>query len=198
MIISPDLRRKTSSDRRSFMCFFSSNHSVLVHLPFSLYHGWTTVLVVVTAFEAFGVNAHTHHAGIATKVLAFIAFFFLESTSVAYAYSSPEGDIAGAIAISWSLWAIFAGKLSHYCFRDVNPYSRLSYLQNKGQASSFTGLPSSSLCSPSSPLPSPFTVSSLLVVAAVCSTMRSVLPLLVPRKVDQSDTEGYLYSCFRH
>lgn len=83
--------------------------SVFIHLPFSLYHGWTTVLIIVTAFEAFGVNALTHRAGIATKVFAFLAFFFLESTSVAYAYSSPEGDLAGAIAISWSLWAIFAG-----------------------------------------------------------------------------------------
>ena len=26
---------------------------VFVHLPFSLYHGWTTVLVIVTAFEVF-------------------------------------------------------------------------------------------------------------------------------------------------
>ncbi|KAF8310634.1 hypothetical protein DL93DRAFT_2061926 [Clavulina sp. PMI_390] len=81
---------------------------LFIHLPFSLYHGWTTVLVVITAFEAFGVNAATHKASIGTKVFAFLAFFFLESTSVAYALSSPEGDLAGAIAISWSLWAIFA------------------------------------------------------------------------------------------
>ncbi|KAF8261241.1 hypothetical protein EI94DRAFT_1746395, partial [Lactarius quietus] len=26
---------------------------LFVHLPFSLYHGWTTILVVLTAFEAF-------------------------------------------------------------------------------------------------------------------------------------------------
>lgn len=86
----------------------STADELFIHLPFGLYHGWTTVLIVVTAFEAFGVNALHTRAGIATKVLAFLAFFFLESTSVAYAYSSPEGDIAGAIAISWSLWAIFA------------------------------------------------------------------------------------------
>lgn len=95
----------------------STNHIfyilvVFIHLPFSLYHGWTTVLIVITGFEAFGVNSLTHRAGIATKVLVFLAFFFLESTSVAYAYSSPEGDLAGAIAISWSLWAIFAGTSS--------------------------------------------------------------------------------------
>jgi hypothetical protein len=90
----------------------SLGDEVLVHLPFSLYHGWTTVLVVVTGFEAFGVDAYEHRAGIATKVLVFLALFFLESTSVAYAFSSPEGDLAGAIAISWSLWAIFSEQRS--------------------------------------------------------------------------------------
>jgi len=91
----------------------NAGDELFVHLPFSLYHGWTTVLVVVTAFEAFGVNALKVPAGVATQVFAFLAFFFLESTSVAYALSSPEGDIAGAVAISWSLWAIFAHQVSN-------------------------------------------------------------------------------------
>jgi hypothetical protein len=46
---------------------------LFVHLPFSLYHGWTTVLVVLTAFQAFGVNAHSHHAGVWTKVFVFLS-----------------------------------------------------------------------------------------------------------------------------
>jgi hypothetical protein len=85
---------------------------LFIHLPFSLYHGWTTVLIIVTLFEAFGVDALQHRAGVATKVLVFLALFFLESTSVAYSYSSPEGDLAGAVAIAWSLWAIFAHQTS--------------------------------------------------------------------------------------
>lgn len=64
---------------------------IFVHLPFSLYHGWTTVLVFLTAFEAFGVNKHTHGAGVWTKVFVFFSLFFLEATSAAYAFSSPEG-----------------------------------------------------------------------------------------------------------
>lgn len=48
---------------------------VWIHLPFSLYHGWTTVLVVVTAFEAFGVNALTHPAGVFTKVFVFLGLY---------------------------------------------------------------------------------------------------------------------------
>ncbi|KAG8753367.1 hypothetical protein FRC14_006116 [Serendipita sp. 396] len=79
-----------------------------VHLPFSLWHGWTTVLTFLTAFEAFGVDALTHRAGVWTKIFVFLSLFILESTSAAYAFSSPEGDLAGSIAITWSLFGIYA------------------------------------------------------------------------------------------
>ncbi|THH29861.1 hypothetical protein EUX98_g4335 [Antrodiella citrinella] len=85
---------------------------LFVHIPFSLYHGWTTVLVVLTAFEAFGNNAYKEHAGIWTKVFVFLALFFLEATAAAYAFSSAEGDLPAGIAVAWSLWAIFAHQRS--------------------------------------------------------------------------------------
>ncbi|KAI5116407.1 hypothetical protein M0805_006225 [Coniferiporia weirii] len=78
-----------------------------VHLPFSLYHGWTTVLVVLSLFEAFGVNAFTHRAGVWTKVFVFLGLFFLEATAATYAFSTPEGDLAGSVAIAWALFAVF-------------------------------------------------------------------------------------------
>lgn len=80
---------------------------LFIHLPFSLWHGWTTYLIFLTGFDAFGVNALHHHAGIFTKVFVFLSLLFLESTSAAYAFSSPEGDLAGSIAIAWSLFGIF-------------------------------------------------------------------------------------------
>ncbi|KAG6379211.1 hypothetical protein JVT61DRAFT_11659 [Boletus reticuloceps] len=80
---------------------------IFVHLPFSLWHGWTTVLVVLTAFEAFG-NSLAEPAGVWTKVFVFLALFFLEGTAAAYAFSSIEGDLPASIAIMWSLFAIFA------------------------------------------------------------------------------------------
>ncbi|KAL5496071.1 hypothetical protein ACEPAH_3164 [Sanghuangporus vaninii] len=80
---------------------------LFIHLPFSLYHGWTTVLVVVSAFEAFGVNALNHHPGHWTKAFVFLGLFFLEATAATYAFSAPEGDLGGSIAIAWSLFAIF-------------------------------------------------------------------------------------------
>ncbi|KAG6898134.1 hypothetical protein C0992_004850 [Termitomyces sp. T32_za158] len=81
---------------------------LFIHLPFSLYHGWTTVLVVLSAFEAFGVNSLEHRDGVWTKVFVFLALFFLEGTAATYAFSTPEGDLPASIAIAWSLWAIFA------------------------------------------------------------------------------------------
>ncbi|KAL1756282.1 hypothetical protein FB107DRAFT_248382 [Schizophyllum commune] len=85
---------------------------LFVHLPFSLYHGWTTLLVVLSLFEAFGTNALEHKAGIWTKVFVFLALFFLEATAATYAFSSPEGDLPAALAITWSLFAIFAHQRS--------------------------------------------------------------------------------------
>jgi hypothetical protein len=72
-----------------------------------LYHGWTTVLVVLSAFEAFGVNALTQSPGIWTKVFVFLALFFLEGTAATYSFATPEGDLPASVAIAWSLWAIF-------------------------------------------------------------------------------------------
>jgi len=86
----------------------SAADELFIHLPFSLYHGWTTVLVILTAFEAFGVDAQTHRPGVWTDVFVFLGLFFLEGTAATYAFSTPEGDLPASIAIAWSLWAIFA------------------------------------------------------------------------------------------
>ncbi|KAF9648406.1 hypothetical protein BDM02DRAFT_3115441 [Thelephora ganbajun] len=85
----------------------SISDELFVHLPFSMWHGWTTVLIFLTAFEAFGVDATKQPAGIWTKVFVFLALLFLEATATAYAFSSIEGDLPGAFVISWTLWAIF-------------------------------------------------------------------------------------------
>jgi len=102
------------------------NDELWVHLPFSLYHGWTTVLVLLTAFEAFGVNAATHRAGIFTKVLVFLGLLFLEATSAAYAFSSPEGDLAASIAIAWGLFAIYAHQHNAFIHWSALAFSLLS------------------------------------------------------------------------
>ncbi|KAF8310635.1 hypothetical protein DL93DRAFT_2212310 [Clavulina sp. PMI_390] len=85
----------------------STNDELFIHLPFSLYHGWTIVVVVITAFEAFGADAATHKASIGTKVFAFLAFLFLESTSVAYAVGSPDVELADQTSSAFVHWSAF-------------------------------------------------------------------------------------------
>ncbi|KAH7101391.1 hypothetical protein BKA62DRAFT_770665 [Auriculariales sp. MPI-PUGE-AT-0066] len=77
-----------------------------IHWPFGLWHGWTTFLVILTGFEAFGTST-SYHAGIWTKVFVFISLLFLESTSAGYAFGNKDGDIAGSAAITWTLFAIY-------------------------------------------------------------------------------------------
>ena len=55
---------------------------LLVHLPFSLYHAWALVLVVLSGFDAFGVDKAHHPAGVWTKVFVFLALMFLETSAV--------------------------------------------------------------------------------------------------------------------
>ncbi|KAJ6558523.1 hypothetical protein DFH09DRAFT_922414 [Mycena vulgaris] len=86
----------------------SISDEIFVHLPTALWHGWSTVLVVITAFQAFGVDALTTRAGVWTKVFVFLALFFLEGTAATYSFSTAEGDLPASIAIAWSLFAIFA------------------------------------------------------------------------------------------
>ncbi|KAL4066929.1 hypothetical protein V8B97DRAFT_1917110 [Scleroderma yunnanense] len=79
---------------------------VLLHLPFSLYHGWTICLVFLSAFEAFGVNAVTTSADPWTKAGVFISLVLLEVVSCVYAYSAIEGDLPACLAITWYLFAL--------------------------------------------------------------------------------------------
>lgn len=96
--------------------------SVWVYLPFSLYHAWTTVLLVVALFEAFGTNVETP-AGVFTKMFVFLGLyvrpqlptwhetdvsrFFLEAVSEMYAFQSDKGDLVAVATITFSLFAIF-------------------------------------------------------------------------------------------
>ncbi|TDL17794.1 hypothetical protein BD410DRAFT_793967 [Rickenella mellea] len=97
----------------------SINDKLWIHLPFSLYHAWTTVLVLLTAFEAFGVDAAKYQDHFYTHVTVILGFIFLNVTSATYAFSSPQGDLAGSIVITWSLLAIFEHQRSsaiiHWC-----------------------------------------------------------------------------------
>lgn len=83
---------------------------VFIHLPFSLWHAWSVVLLVLSLFAAFGKDKASH-AGIFTDVFVCIALAFLASTSVGYAFSSGgKGDIAGAAVIAWALLGVYTAQ----------------------------------------------------------------------------------------
>ncbi|KAF8310626.1 hypothetical protein DL93DRAFT_2230105 [Clavulina sp. PMI_390] len=64
----------------------SIRNDLFIHISFSLYHDWTTVLVLITAFEPIGVDAATRKTSIGTNMFTSFAFF-PERTSAACALS---------------------------------------------------------------------------------------------------------------
>jgi len=87
----------------------SPAQAFFVHLPWSLWHAWSVVLVIISLFAAFGKDT-SHHAGVWTKIFVAIALVFLASTSVGYAFNGAKGDIAGALVIAWTLLGIFTAQ----------------------------------------------------------------------------------------
>jgi len=81
--------------------------TVFVHLPWSLWHAWSVVLVLVSGFAAFGRSTH-HHAGVWTDMFVCAGLAFLVLTSVGYAYHGDKGDVGGAAVLAWALWGIFS------------------------------------------------------------------------------------------
>lgn len=77
----------------------------LFDLPFSMYCGWAAFLVVLSAFEVFGVDASTHPAGTPTKVSALLAILLLTTTAIILT-ALPKFSVGGPIAITWALYAI--------------------------------------------------------------------------------------------
>jgi len=66
------------------------------------------VLVVLSGFEAFSIDAHKHKADVLTKVLALIiALFSLEATGAGYTFYNTDGDLAASSVITWTLWGIY-------------------------------------------------------------------------------------------
>jgi len=74
---------------------------VFIHLPISMWHAWTTFVLVQAGFEAFG-SAQDRSSGSWESFFTVLSIISLELVSAAYAFSSPEGDLAGSIVISWA------------------------------------------------------------------------------------------------
>ncbi|KAG8993739.1 hypothetical protein FRB93_001893 [Tulasnella sp. JGI-2019a] len=84
---------------------------LFIHIPFSLYHGWTVFILVVNGFTAFGPT--WFHSGHVAKFFAIWLLATLCGVSVAYAVATKGGDITGAGVIMLGLFAIWS-ESHHY------------------------------------------------------------------------------------
>jgi len=84
---------------------FDTKDQVFIHMPFSLFHGWTVFLLAINVFATFApISAQS---GVATAVFAVWTLAILTGLSVSYAISSLEGDLPGTIVITLGLVSIF-------------------------------------------------------------------------------------------
>ncbi|GAA5992940.1 hypothetical protein JCM5350_007812 [Sporobolomyces pararoseus] len=80
---------------------------LFVHLPFSLWHAWSIVTLLISAFALFTHGGHHAHPSVLTRILVCFALAFLAVTAWGYAFRSRNGDLAGAIVLAWTLYGIF-------------------------------------------------------------------------------------------
>ncbi|CAE6500719.1 unnamed protein product, partial [Rhizoctonia solani] len=84
----------------------SFHDGLWIHFLVSLYSGWSSFLLVVALFEAFGVDALTQPAGVGTKVSIILLMLLLQFTAPADAFRSQKDSLGGSAAITWGLFAI--------------------------------------------------------------------------------------------
>ncbi|KAF9585471.1 hypothetical protein BGW38_002234 [Lunasporangiospora selenospora] len=79
---------------------------LFLHLPFSLYHSWSYVLLVVNAFAVF---SPTREDGPSTFqiVLAIAGLLFVGSAVIGF-IEHKKGDVAGALVLAWYLFGVYA------------------------------------------------------------------------------------------
>ncbi|KAF9393551.1 hypothetical protein CPC16_001738 [Podila verticillata] len=78
---------------------------VFLHLPFSLYHGWVFVLMII---NVFAVLSPVRDNGPSTfqVILAVAGLCFVSSTVIGY-IEYKQGDVAGALVLAWFLFGVF-------------------------------------------------------------------------------------------
>lgn len=99
---------------------------VFVHIPFSLYHGWTVFILFVNGFSAFAPDYLT--SGTVAKVFAVWLLAILCGISLSYAISTQGGDIAGTLVITLGFFAIYAHSHIHGRYHNQPEWMRWTTL----------------------------------------------------------------------
>ncbi|CAG8815861.1 23657_t:CDS:1, partial [Gigaspora rosea] len=79
---------------------------LFIHAPFSLYHAWIVVILVLSIFAAVTPEKTDEGPILIVKIVVVIALFILKGLSIAY-IEGFDSDIAGSIVIAWTLIGIF-------------------------------------------------------------------------------------------
>jgi hypothetical protein len=83
------------------------NDTLWIHAPFSLYHAWVLVIVVINTFAAFTQSAEEDEdPTLLTQILVGLGLLFLQSTAIGYIDHYGKGDLAGALVIAWTLFGV--------------------------------------------------------------------------------------------
>ncbi|CAO3639463.1 unnamed protein product [Cunninghamella blakesleeana] len=83
---------------------------LLVHAPFSLWHGWIVFSVVINFFQLV---THTSEdgPGVWSRIFVILGLLFLTSTAIGYVeYKKNKGDIAGALVLGLGILAVFTNQ----------------------------------------------------------------------------------------
>ncbi|GAA6012187.1 hypothetical protein JCM10207_002752 [Rhodosporidiobolus poonsookiae] len=85
----------------------SLGDTLFVHAPFSLWHAWSIVTVLISAFALFTHGGHHSHPSVLSQILVVVAEAFLGLTAVGYAFRDRSGDILGAAVLCFTLFGIY-------------------------------------------------------------------------------------------
>jgi len=105
------------------------NDILWVYLPFALYHAFTVVLLILAAFEAFGLGYRTS-PGPLTYFFVFLGLLSLLAASIAYTFyfKNPIIEIPASAAIAWSLFGIFEHQHDNFIHISALVCSILAFL----------------------------------------------------------------------
>ncbi|KAG0225703.1 hypothetical protein BGW41_004578 [Actinomortierella wolfii] len=79
---------------------------IFLHLPFSLYHAWIFVLLIINLFAVISPIREDGPSTFQT-ILAIAGLAFIASTVIGY-IEYKQGDVAGALVLAWYLFGVFA------------------------------------------------------------------------------------------
>ncbi|KAI8145883.1 hypothetical protein BJV82DRAFT_602619 [Fennellomyces sp. T-0311] len=101
---------------------------ILVHAPFSLWHGWIVFSAVVGFFQAF-THVKEDGPGVWSRIFVIIGILFLAGTAIGYVeYKKQKGDITSAFVIALGLLAVFTNQHDAWIRWTAFAFSIFSFL----------------------------------------------------------------------